>query len=218
MSTLSLKTHIFLSHILIKISMKKYSLFLFFIASTFTVFSQNLSISGSISSICEATVTLMNDNGNIIASQITTGNGTYIFSNLEANQTYEVSVSRENNDDLLNGVSTFDVVLISKHITGAEELNDPFTLFAADLDNSQSVSVMDLVLLRRVILGIDNNFSIPSWQFFSTDAQIEDSNNPWSSPNLRTRIYENLNTSISNADFIGYKTADVSGNSITDCN
>jgi len=200
--------------------MKKYSLFLFFILSAFTVFSQNLSISGRVAPVCDATVTLLDKNGNPISSISTADSGNYIFSNLEIDKTYAVNVTKEVNtfEHILNGVSTFDVVLISKHIIGVEEFTDPFLLFAADVDGSESVSVMDLVLLRRVILGIDSNFPVDSWQFFSTDAQIENLNNPWQSPNLKTRIYENLSTSIDNADFIGYKIGDINGSSAVDCN
>ncbi|MEL6720293.1 MAG: hypothetical protein AAFP82_16410, partial [Bacteroidota bacterium] len=122
------------------------------------------------------------------------------------------------NGDLLNGLSTFDLVLISKHIMGVEEFSDPLLLFASDVDGSNSVSIMDLVLLRRLTLGLDNRLLVPNWQFFSTDAQIDNLLNPWLNTNLKTRIYQNLNTNIDDADFIGYKTGDVNGNSTTDCN
>lgn len=200
--------------------MKKYNFFILFLSIAFAAQSQNLSISGTITPVCDGTVTLLDGDGNTISTISTADSGTYVFSGLEVEGTYVISVSREDNtfQDILNGVSTFDLVLTDKHILGIEEFTNPFLLFAVDLDGSKSVSVMDLVLLRRAILGIDINFPVDSWQFFSTDAQIEESNNPWQSPNLNIRTYENLSASISNADFIGYKTGDVNGSSATDCN
>jgi hypothetical protein len=57
-------------------------------------------------------------------------------------------------NDPLNGVSTFDLVLINKHILGLEPLNSPYKMIAADANNSRSITTFDIVELRKLILGI----------------------------------------------------------------
>ncbi|MBK9335867.1 MAG: hypothetical protein IPM98_04525 [Lewinellaceae bacterium] len=65
---------------------------------------------------------------------------------------YTVTPMKDN--DPLNGVSTFDLVLINKHILGLEPLSTPFKMIAADANNSRSITTFDIVELRKLILGI----------------------------------------------------------------
>lgn len=68
--------------------------------------------------------------------------------------------------DPLNGVTTLDLVLISKHILGLEILDSPFKIIAADANNSGSVTTFDIPAIRKVILGIEPNFpSQLSWRY-----------------------------------------------------
>ena len=55
------------------------------------------------------------------------------------------------NDDPLNGVSTFDLVLINKHILGVELLNSPYKMIAADANKSNYISTFDIVELRKLL-------------------------------------------------------------------
>src|SRR5690606_38908605 len=57
-------------------------------------------------------------------------------------------------DNPLNGVTTFDLVLISKHILGSEPLNSPYKMIAADANKSGSITTFDIVEFRKLILGI----------------------------------------------------------------
>ncbi|MFN0214537.1 MAG: T9SS type A sorting domain-containing protein [Saprospiraceae bacterium] len=54
----------------------------------------------------------------------------------------------------LNGVTTYDLGLISKHILAIEPFENPFQIIAADANNSGSVTTFDIVELRKLILGI----------------------------------------------------------------
>ncbi len=58
----------------------------------------------------------------------------------------------------VNGVSTFDLVLIQKHILGREILNNTFKEIAADANKSGTISTIDMVSIRKVILGVDSIF------------------------------------------------------------
>ncbi|MBI5915712.1 MAG: HYR domain-containing protein [Bacteroidetes bacterium] len=70
------------------------------------------------------------------------------------------------NDTPLNGVSTFDIVLITKHILNSTLLDSPYKIIAADANHSNSVTTFDVVTIRRLILGeipaFPNN---TSWRF-----------------------------------------------------
>ena len=73
----------------------------------------------------------------------------------------------EKTTGILNGVSTFDLILISKHILGIDYLDSPYKIIAADIDKSGIVSTLDLIKLRKLILDIDD--ALPngnkSWRF-----------------------------------------------------
>ena len=60
-------------------------------------------------------------------------------------------------EEWTDGVTTFDLVLITKHVLGIAPL-DGYNLVAADVNNSGSVTTFDGVLIRKLILGIDNSF------------------------------------------------------------
>ncbi len=85
------------------------------------------------------------------------------------------------NSDPLNGVSTFDLVLINKHILGLDSLNSPYKLIAADANNSRSITTFDIVTLRKLILGLDQTFpNSNSWRFIPNDFTFPNPNNPFS--------------------------------------
>ncbi|MDW8231136.1 MAG: hypothetical protein RMJ33_14985, partial [Saprospiraceae bacterium] len=78
--------------------------------------------------------------------------GDYAIGAIPFNGSYTVAPLKD--DDYLNGVSTFDLVLINKHILGLEPLNSPYKMIAADANNSRSITTFDIVELRKLILGI----------------------------------------------------------------
>ncbi|MFZ4545026.1 MAG: dockerin type I domain-containing protein, partial [Saprospiraceae bacterium] len=71
----------------------------------------------------------------------------------------DVKVSADKNDNPLNGVSTFDLVLISKHILGTQMINDVYGKQAADINNNGKITTSDIVELRKMILGLQANFN-----------------------------------------------------------
>lgn len=87
------------------------------------------------------------------------------------------------NDNPLNGVSTFDLVLISKHILGLETFGSPYQIIAADVNKSGSVTTFDIVEIRKLILGIYQNFpNNTSWRFVREDHVFPNPANPFSPP------------------------------------
>ena len=73
----------------------------------------------------------------------------------------------------LNGVSTFDLLLISKHIIGIQPFDAAWKWIAADANKSGSVTTFDVVELRKLILGIyDKLPANTSWRFFPADCDF----------------------------------------------
>lgn len=145
----------------------------------------------------------------------TTGpNGSYLL--LCDSSTAVVSIIPEKNDQVLNGVSTFDLVLISKHILGIQPLDGPYRLIAADISNNGVVSVMDVILMRQLILAITSAFpNNSSWRFVPANHEFPDPENPWSMP-FPERIEDlPLNDAAESLDFIAIKVGDVNGSAAT---
>lgn len=64
-----------------------------------------------------------------------------------------------------NGVSTYDLVKISKHILGIELFAEPWQMIAADVNCSNSVTTTDILHARKLILGITDTLPCGSWRF-----------------------------------------------------
>ena len=137
---------------------------------------------------------------------ITQENGAYAFNEIPMNNNYEISATR--NDNYLNGVSTLDLVLIQKHILGLQVLDSPYKIVASDVNNSGSVTAIDLVELRKLILGIYEELpSNDSWRFIDGTQQFTSSGNPW--PLDEIIAINNISASMSNNDFVAVKIGDV---------
>jgi photosystem II stability/assembly factor-like uncharacterized protein len=70
--------------------------------------------------------------------------------------------------DLRDGVTTYDIALVSRLILGIETslLTSPLKLLAADVNGDGAIDGVDLLLLRRFVLYIDERFSeVPQWVF-----------------------------------------------------
>ena len=66
----------------------------------------------------------------------------------------------------LNGVTTFDIVLIRKHILGIDVFDSPYKEIAADVNKSGTITALDIVIIRSLILHITDEFpSGESWIF-----------------------------------------------------
>ncbi|MDF1866029.1 MAG: T9SS type A sorting domain-containing protein [Saprospiraceae bacterium] len=146
---------------------------------------------------------------------ITDPDGTFEFLNLTSGGDY--TVSPEKNVDPLNGVSTYDLVLMTKHILSTQLLNSPYKMIAADVNRSNTITTFDLVELRKLILHINDDFTNnTSWRFVEKAYNFQDPQNPLSEQFPETIDINNLDQDILNADFIAIKVGDVNGNAQTD--
>ncbi|MBK6931499.1 MAG: T9SS type A sorting domain-containing protein [Saprospirales bacterium] len=118
------------------------------------------------------------------------------------------------NDDHLNGVSTFDLLLINKHVLGLTPLNSPYKFIAADANGSKTVTTFDIVELRKLILGLYQQLpSSTSWVFVPADHVFTDPTNPFLNGLPETHTATNVQPgNLSVHDFIGIKVGDINGN------
>lgn len=119
------------------------------------------------------------------------------------------TISPEKNINPLNGVSTFDMVLIARHILGIQFLDSPYKIIAADANHSGSVSTIDLIEIRKLILGIIPTFSNnTSWRFVDSSFVFSNSQNPFQSSFPEECSFPGVSGTISKT-FIGMKIGDV---------
>ncbi len=133
----------------------------------------------------------------------------YFFGDLTWPKEYTVIPSR--NDEPLNGVSTADIVKIQKHILGQSLISGPYSLIAADVNNSGSITASDISELRKLILGVQPTFTkVASWTFVPSDYIFSNPTKPFSAPRKKIILVGEVKEYIS--DFIGIKLGDVTGN------
>ena len=141
---------------------------------------------------------------------MTDDNGGFNFAGLTTGHDYTVTPQLDR--AALNGVSTFDLVLISKHILGLQSLTSPYKMIAADVNNSKSITTLDLIQLRKLILNIDEEFSNnTSWRFVDASYSFRNPANPFAESFPEVKNINNL-TGEEAANFVAVKVGDVNGN------
>jgi len=115
----------------------------------------------------------------------------------------------------MNGVSTYDLVLISKHILGIEPLNTPYKMIAADANKSGSITTFDIVEFRKMILGIYNELPAnTSWRFVDQSFGFPNQLNPFETQFPESKSIASVNTSMLGEDFVSIKVGDVNGTAV----
>ena len=143
----------------------------------------------------------------------TAADGFYMFNALEENADYTVTPIKD--DDYINGVSTFDLVLMTKHILGTKKLDSPYKFIAADANRSNRITALDLIQFRKLVLSVSNRLSNnSSWRFVPASYRFPVGDNPWAEPFPEILNYNDLQTAIVDGDFIAIKIGDVNGNAI----
>ncbi len=148
-------------------------------------------------------------NGIDLASVMTKADGAFEFAELQAGEDYTIYPIC--NENYRNGVSTFDIIQISKHILNERPLDSPYKLIAADANRSGSVTTLDIVAVQKLILHISNDFpNNTSWRFVHRDYAFPLSDNPWyeTFPELSS---VNDISGINQVDFTAIKIGDVNG-------
>ena len=152
-----------------------------------------------------ATVSVADASGSVPAAAITTpASGEYAFTGLPLNGNYTITPAKDGND--ANGVNVLDLLRIYQAILG-NEFTSPYQKLAADVNNSGTVDVQDLVIIRSLTLGKITSFpNVPSWKFYEASCDA----NAGTCPEI-IDVANLTQPGVTNADFIGVKMGDVTG-------
>lgn len=135
-------------------------------------------------------------------------NGQYLFGAIPIPSDFILSPDKDDNP--LNGVSTYDLVEISKHILGIKPLGSPYKMIAADANHSNSITSFDIIELRKLILGIYSELPAnTSWRFVEKAYVFPNPFNPFAAPFPESIAVVDLPGSQTNQDFVGVKIGDV---------
>ena len=123
------------------------------------------------------------------------------FTALSAGQQYSMNVYPEmsyavtgtKDSEWLTGVSTLDLVMIQKHILGIKSITEPYSLLAADINSSGTISAADILEGRQVLLGYKDRFTHNSWIAVNPEYEFQ---NP-------ARAYEETNSAMTRTAYIG---------------
>jgi hypothetical protein len=144
-----------------------------------------------------------------VVTAITDNQGNFLFANaLPEGSNYVLAPEKDDNP--INGVTTFDLVLISKHILGIEPFNSPYKMIAADANKSGSITTFDVVELRKLILGLYTDLpGNTSWRFVDKDYVFPNPLNPFQELFPESIAIQDMQLANFEDDFVGIKIGDV---------
>ena len=122
---------------------------------------------------------------------------------------YVISFDKEDEAD--NGMTVFDIIMVSKHILSITPFEEDYQYIAADINNSGSVTTFDMVLMRKVILGIDSEFTDNSpWRFMPANGYSDENSatEPTLSETITIPVLEN---NLPSLDYLAIKVGDLNG-------
>ena len=140
--------------------------------------------------------------------------GNYGFNGLPTGS-YAIKPAKNKDITKANGINTIDVLLTNRHILNTFKLNSPYKLIAADVNGDKRINTVDLLRIKRLILGIDTTFTKASgatnvnrlWEFVDSSYTFPDTTNPF--PFKDSISFTNLTSNKINQTFIGVKLGDV---------
>ena len=148
--------------------------------------------------------------GNNMTHSMTSSDGWYHFPSVPAGVTCVLKPYKD--DGIRNGVTTYDLIKITKHILGEELLDSPYKIIAADANNSRAVTTFDVVLIRKVILHVGDGFpNNTSWRFVRASYSFPDRLNPFIENFPEEAWLNNVQQDVYGHNFIGIKVGDVNG-------
>ena len=148
-----------------------------------------------------------------VNNQTSIYSGNYTLACLPSLTNLTFTPTKNNDINKANGVTAVDIALTQSHILGKTLLNSPYKIIAADVNGDGKVTALDIVYMKRLILGIDTTFTNTTtkqnrlWAFVDSSYKFADSTNPF--PFKDSISYTNLNANKINQTFIGIKLGDV---------
>lgn len=144
----------------------------------------------------------------LVDSTLTDASGQFLFEELPMLAGYQLTVEKAESANL--GISALDLILIQKHLLSSKPLDSMYKMLAADVNESGSISLIDLVRIRKVLLGQTDGFNDrPIWRFLPKGFVFSDPEDPFSSPRPSSYFITEFGADILEFDLIGYKAGDV---------
>ena len=153
-------------------------------------------------------VTLYKNNDSITTQSAADFN----FIDLPTSVNYRLKPVRDS--DIFNGVTTFDISIISRYLIGIDStnINTPARMIAADVNADGEINGADMIHIRNLILRKTSTFpNNKAWRFVSKNYVFLNPQNPFGEDFPEVLSYSNLNQSITQANFTAIKVGDVNG-------
>ena len=116
--------------------------------------------------------TMITVSGGSEQTLMTDADGLFEITSVPRTSQYIITPSKTDNPT--NGVNAIDLIAIQKHLLGKDTFDLDWQYIAADATNNASLSVGDIVLLQRLLLGkIQVLPSSPSWRFDPPQYTVE---------------------------------------------
>ncbi|MEO6132780.1 MAG: carboxypeptidase regulatory-like domain-containing protein [Saprospiraceae bacterium] len=110
--------------------------------------------------------------GSTTQTLTTDDQGQFSLSGINRQGQYTITPSKDINQT--NGINVLDLIAIQKHLLARDTFDFTWQYIAADATNNQLVSVGDIVLLLRMLLGKINHLpSSSSWRFDPPSLQLD---------------------------------------------
>jgi hypothetical protein len=156
--------------------------------------------------VMEAMV-MLNDVANTMV--FTDEDGMYAFDNLEFGEDY--TLTPEKTDDLLNGVTTWDLAIMRRHILGIELFTSPYQFIAADADKSGTISTVDILNFQKLIIYVEDELPAgnTSWRFVDGNYEFQNPDNPLDEVFPEVISVNNLAENLTDAHFMAIKVGDL---------
>ncbi|MCO6477516.1 MAG: DUF11 domain-containing protein [Phaeodactylibacter sp.] len=140
--------------------------------------------------------------------------GSYQFEGLETG--YDYTVRPYLNTGHRNGVSTFDLLILQRHLLGVEFLDSPYKRIAADANRTGSITTLDMIQIQQLILGEILEFpNNTSWRFVEKAFIFPVPTNPWFTPFPEVISVNDLAFPMMANDFVAVKIGDVNNSAVT---
>lgn len=145
------------------------------------------------------------------AVALTTQSGAYLFAPAQAATAY--TVTPHDNRNPREGVTTLDILAIHRHVLDIQLFHSPYQYVAADVNRSASITALDMVEIRQLILGdIDEFANNNSWRFVDAAYVFpQPLQSTLSQPVPEAVHLAPLALCMMNVDFVAVKVGDVNG-------
>ncbi|WP_216650076.1 SdrD B-like domain-containing protein [Lewinella sp. W8] len=140
--------------------------------------------------------------------KVTDDNGIYEFGGVPAGN-YVVEPTKV--DDVANGLSTLDELILQRHLVGEELITDPYRFLAADMNGSGTLTVLDRLIMRNIVLGNTDVLAAEDcWRFVPKAYLEEMANELTGMSQIPSSIkVDNFEACDLGHDFVGVKLGDL---------